>query len=170
MGINVDDEEWRPIPIKPWTGVYEISNHGRVRLVAREVKSRIIDGYPSVTLKYQGKCHTARIHRLIASAFLRPPKDGEMVNHKNAIRTDNSLENLEWTTASGNVQHTYKLGRAPMGLDHYLGKVDPEIAAKMHADGHSLSAIGDKFGASIQAVCQLLKRMKKDGRYKRYTS
>ena len=49
-----------------------------------------------------------KLHRLVAEAF-QFPKTAEQtqVNHINGVRHDNRLENLEWTTQSANIQHSY---------------------------------------------------------------
>jgi hypothetical protein len=47
-----------------------------------------------------------KVHRLVASAFLpEPSKEKIYVNHKNLNRTDNRIENLEWTSPSENTKH-----------------------------------------------------------------
>lgn len=54
------------------------------------------------------------VHRLVAETFLDkshiPSDDFPIVNHINGIITDNRVDNLEWTTYSGNSQHAYKTG------------------------------------------------------------
>ena len=55
---------------------------------------------------------TVYLHRIVAQCFLRNSENKLQVNHKNGIRTDNRLENLEWVTCSENHKHSYReLGR-----------------------------------------------------------
>ena len=157
--------EWRDIGIEPWCNLFQVSDLGEVRYKPRLVTQRKINGYPTVTLTFQGRDYTVKVHRLVASAFIRPPKSGEVINHINAKRDDNRIENLEWCTPAQNNQHTSKLGRYPLGKDHPLGKIDPPVAYEMHRSGASLSSIARYFGCSIQAVTQMIKRAIKAGRY-----
>src|SRR5262245_9868143 len=106
--------EQNPIePIEVWRAVvgheanYEVSNLGRVRS-ARDrrrgawptFKGRILRlgdrrGYRAVVL-FPGR-KTCSVAHLVAIAFLGPPPFSHaQINHKNAIKTDNRPENLEW--------------------------------------------------------------------------
>ena len=52
-----------------------------------------------------------RIHRLMAVTFLDAPLEGQVqVNHKNGLKGDNRLENLEWCTPAENTRHAYRYG------------------------------------------------------------
>ncbi len=65
-------------------------------------------GLCTVHLNGKNKMH----HRIIAECFIPNPDNKPEVNHKNGIRNDNRIENLEWCTRAENVQHSFKeLGR-----------------------------------------------------------
>jgi hypothetical protein len=69
-------------------------------------------GYPQVILRKDKKSFNSPIHRIMAITFLPNIENKKTVNHKNGIRTDNRVENLEWSTYSENIWHSYKeLGR-----------------------------------------------------------
>jgi hypothetical protein len=61
---------------------------------------------------------TFKIHRIIAYAFI--PNDDvinkDVVNHKDGIKTNNALDNLEWVTTAQNNQHAYDTGLNKNGI------------------------------------------------------
>jgi len=59
-----------------------------------------------------------RLHRLVALAYIPNPKCKAQVNHKNGIRTDNRVENLEWVTHQENL-HSIKQVNRPFGWLYY---------------------------------------------------
>ena len=63
------------------------------------------NGYLNIKLCKDRKRHTFQIHRLVALAFISNPECKKEVNHKNSIKIDNKLENLEWATPKENSQH-----------------------------------------------------------------
>lgn len=85
--------------------------------IERKVCSRILkqteqDGYRLVQFRINGKHFRFRVHRLVLLAFSGVDGGDLDVNHKNGVRDDNRIENLEWCTRSENLKHSYRvLGR-----------------------------------------------------------
>lgn len=110
-------EEWRDI--NGHEGRYQVSNKGRIRSLDRTTlkkdgaiqhsRGKVLSLYLSAATGYlqtriEGGKHIV-VHRAVAEAFLPREKGLNVVNHKSGIRTDNRVENLEWTTFSGNTLH-----------------------------------------------------------------
>lgn len=105
-------EEWRDI--EGYEGLYQVSNLGRVRSLnfnhtigkVKELSLRNSKkGYKQVILYKDGKTKSYRVHRLVAEAFIENPNNYEQINHKNEIKSDNTVNNLEWCTNEYN--HNY---------------------------------------------------------------
>jgi hypothetical protein len=91
--------------------VYHSGNKSQSRIKGKLLKPRINNrGYWDLRLSKDGKRRTHFIHRLMGEAFLSNPFKKSEINHKNGIKTDNRLENLEWVTHSENMIHAFKLG------------------------------------------------------------
>jgi hypothetical protein len=97
---------------------YLISNQGRVySLINRKILKPQINGsgYYHVSLSKSGKSYTKRIHKLVAHIFMTNPLNLSDINHKNGIKTDNNVNNLEWTTSSQNHIHARRILNIQMG-------------------------------------------------------
>lgn len=86
---------------------YTVSNTGCIKRIktGKTIKQGDVYGYKSVCLSKNGKHYYFRVHRIVAELFLK--KTGDVINHKNGIRNDNRVENLEWCTQSYNIKHSY---------------------------------------------------------------
>ena len=70
------------------------------------------DGYHRIQIWENNKCQMIAWHRVIAEAFIPNPENKPFVNHKNGIKTDNRVENLEWVTQKENIRHAWNTGLA----------------------------------------------------------
>lgn len=94
---------------------YEISDKGEIRS-CKYKRTRLLkpsnrgcsSDYLVVPLCKNGNIKLHYIHRLVAKAFIPNPLDKPQVNHKNGIKTDNNVSNLEWVTVRENTLHAYK--------------------------------------------------------------
>lgn len=67
------------------------------------------------------------IHRALAFAFLDKIEGKDFVNHKDGIKFNNSIDNLEWCTKGDNLKHAYKLGLKKENVSNlYKGKFGAE--------------------------------------------
>ncbi len=119
----MNKEIW--VSIKGYEGSYEVSSSGRIKSLSRYTicrwgknqlrKERIIsqytdmDGYKRVLLHLDGIRTTFGVHRLVASAFIKNELSKPQVNHINGNPADNRAENLEWSTAKENINHSFKV-------------------------------------------------------------
>ena len=101
-----ESEVWKDVT--EYEGFYQVSNRGNVRSVARRGlqgyrrRGRVLKpwydsgGYCRVNLCKNGKSKTRSVHRLVAEAFLPNPNGLPQVNHRDEVKDNNNVENLEW--------------------------------------------------------------------------
>lgn len=116
-----DFERWRPVV--GFEDRYEVSSLGRVRSLARidslgrQVPRRILKApltpydYPRVTLHLNGARSKARVHVLVAEAFLGPRPSGMEVCHVDGDPANNAVTNLRWDTHRSNQRDVVRHGR-----------------------------------------------------------
>ena len=141
-------EQWNDVI--GFEGIYQVSNFGRLKS-----NKKILNpcankkGYLKTTLSKNSIKKQVFIHRIVAEAFLGLVDGKPFINHKNGIKNDNRIENLEWVSNLENQCHkpkkesatskyigVYKLKnsrwRVQIGINRkviYLGSFESEIQA-----------------------------------------
>ena len=108
------EEIWKPV--NNFEGLYEVSTFGRVRSIARSTtrggirKISLCRGYEFVRLCKNGIHYNAKVHRMVAEAFLPKREVANEINHIDGNKRNNHVSNLEWCTPKENMQHSKQLG------------------------------------------------------------
>lgn len=118
---------WLPVP--GYEGIYEISDHGDVRSVARKISGRDgrtwdltggpratfpdAKGYPRVVLCRDDRGKTFKVHRLVLEAFVGPCPPGMEACHADDNPRNLNIANLRWDTKSANQLDKVRNGGHP---------------------------------------------------------
>lgn len=184
-------EVWRDI--EGYVGLYQVSNKGRVRSLDRldvrsdgskgsnrRLRGALLKasvgkvGYYVVVLSKNRTRKTFTVHRLVAIAFIDNPDNKGSVNHINGIKTDNDINNLEWTTHKENMRHGWDTGLITpsynnkngnaQGEKHHGAKLTEEdvrfILDNIRSNGGPMTqrGLGRHFGVSNSTVYHIVKR------------
>ncbi len=156
-----------------WAGYYQVSNIGNVRSITRVVEKhecagKVISinipgkmlkpgseklGYLSVALLRGGLQKTHKVHRLVAEAFIPNPKILPCVNHKNEVRSDNRIENLEWVSKSENSLYSIRNGtNKNVGECHPCAKLKAIDIPFIRQSEKDLDELARMFGVTVSAI------------------
>lgn len=164
----LDCEEF--VDVLDYEGEYQVSNFGRVRSVKNYNMILSVGvnthGYNYVTLSKNNKVKTFTVHKLVMEAFVSRRPSGLVVNHKDGVKTNNRIENLEWVTVRENVIHSRKVlkhvGVNPPifnGEEHPMSKLKREDVVNirlLHCRGRSFRSIAREFGVSKTNVRNII--------------
>lgn len=168
-------EQWRKIPGFP--AHYEASSEGRIRRLPYE-HPRVLDNGRVVMRRLPEKVfplervsmygyrrirllgHTHFVHRLVATAWLENPEALPQINHKNADKTDNRVENIEWVSNQANRDHAVAAGLQARGsrTSHALDESDVVRIRDMAAKGAAQATIADEYGIGQTTVSHIVRR------------
>ncbi len=172
------------IPIPEFKGLYKISNHGSVISLPRVGRDRDYrtyggsklkgeidrDGYIRIFLSNNEIRKRYQLHRLVALAFIPNDFNLPCVNHKNGIKKDNSVENLEWISVTENNRHAFKTGlnKYNNALPHFLGEkhhfakvTEKQVIEmrKLESEGWKKADLARKYSLSQVTVGRIIKRI-----------
>lgn len=157
-------EEWRVVTDYP---DYEISSLGRVRSWKKGNNGRVVGrradeprilrpaqfgNYFGVVLCGGGRMEKRYLHRLVATAFIPNPENKREVNHKDGVKDNNALSNLEWMTLQENRKHASETGLLRSGMDNHMTLYNPEQVLQIRrlaACGLTYKRIAQEVGCSV---------------------
>ncbi len=172
-------EIWKDI--KGHENLYQISNYGNVRSLdryiiikeknkptpykryykgKRKIPSIVTCGYLSVALYNKTIRKTILVHRLVGKAFIPNPENKPEINHKNTIKTDNRVGNLEWSTCKENMNHADKMGlRKIRGEDNGNSKLNSlQIRVIRKTKGLTTRELAKIFNIGQSAISCILRK------------
>lgn len=139
------EEIWKDIT--GYEGLYQISNLGNVVSLnfnrenkRKQLKKLTRTGYYYVCLSKNNVKKNKNLHRIIAEHFIPNPENKPQINHKNGIKKDNRIENLEWVTSKENMVHAWKNNL------NYVSKKSIETAKKQCKKNFSKTTLDTETG------------------------
>lgn len=126
----------------------------------RKIKPREENGYLRVGLHKNNRQFRKNVHRLVAEVFIPNPENKPFINHKNGIKDDNQVANLEWCTQAENIQHAWQTGLAKLNKGcfkkGFTGKqcINHKIVLQMK-DGNTITKFyGTQEAYRKTGICQ----------------
>lgn len=168
---DIPGEIWKDI--KDHEGAYQVSNLGRIKSLDREILHPSPKGIQYSYVNQGTMLRTnpdacgyllvniagcmCKVHRLVAQTFIVNSCKLPQVNHIDGVKTNNTVGNLEWVTASENILHAYELGlikRGPKGPSNRLTQEDVRYIRMSR--GITQNRLAEIFGVSRTSIQRVL--------------
>jgi len=164
-------ERWKPVV--GMEAFYDVSTWGRIRskhTIGRPAECGLLSqqynkkGYRRVRLSACGKSYTIVVHRLVLDAFIgSQPSAIHQSNHKNGVKDDNYVENLEWVTPVENNAHAVRMGlwKPHKGEAHGRAKLTAkDIPVIRVCEGKETSGqVAKRYGVTSTAIRLIWRRV-----------
>lgn len=147
-------------PVVGYEGLYEISNDGYVKPLFGRNKGKLIkgsgkNGYLHYALKKDGKTIYTGVHRIVAMAFIENPENLPYINHKNEVKSDNRVENLEWISPKDNTHYGKAIERRAKGVQRMV------MCLENNKIYYSINECADDLGVTPSAISNSFRTGKK---------
>jgi len=151
-------EIWKPLyGFKHW----EISNQGRIRKTFTP-KPYVNDvGYAVANLSQGGAARKVSLHRAVWEMFVDEIPADMVINHKNGIKTDNRIENLELVTNRENIEHYKRELLTYRGEKNHMSKLTEEkvrAIRKRKKLGVSTLQLAKEYGVALSTIKRVVSR------------
>ena len=164
-------EIWKDI--ENYEGFYQVSNLGRVRSLERDVffpngtiirhmEEKVLvpslnrGGYSYINLNKNGKVKKEYVHRLVAMAFLPNPENKPQINHRDEVKTNNVVENLEWCSAQYNINYGTRNERSVQNHRYYKFGNNPNAKSvfceELNKKFDSIRRAEEELGVNINCI------------------
>lgn len=151
---------FRPVPNAPG---YFVNRKGEVISFRKWKNGRKLrpqlhgSGYLFINLQVNKRNKFTYIHSMVSKAFLGETPDGLCVNHKDGIKTNNNLKNLEYVTTMENVRHAMSLGLKVQakGEQHGMSKLTKEQAVYIYQSDKPLRELAKMFNVDYTNVSHI---------------
>ncbi len=163
--------------IQGYEGLYAITKDGKVWSHPQRRSSKYgkflslfigKKGYHVVGLCRNKKRFKYYVHRLVAQAYIDNPRNFPYINHKNGIKIDNRVENLEWCTHKENIAHAWATGlceksryqkaRGAKSGRSKLNNGEVKEMRRLRESGASCIEIGNTFGVHRDTILCIVRR------------
>lgn len=153
-------------PVPGYEGLYAVTKNGVVFSLPRKTSKKLnimnpVDnmpaGYLRVVLCKDGQSKLWYIHRLVALAYIPNPENKKMVNHKNANKRDNRLDNLEWVTSMENHIHAFE---NHLYINHKIHPFKKKEVYDLVKQGVPIKDVAERYGVKPGGVYSLIRRYK----------
>jgi hypothetical protein len=144
---------------------YAISRDGEVfslRLNRKLKPFKCLKGYILIDLSKDNIKKRFLVHRLVANAYIDNVNNYPQVNHINGVKHDNRIENLEWCTASQNLNHAFinklRIPASPFGEKNPKSKLKESEVLKIRDSNLSQKELSILYNVSPTTICEIIKR------------
>lgn len=140
---------------------YYVSNAGHIISAKRRKELMFLkhfidpDGYKRMALYSDRRPIKKKVSRLILESFVGPPGEEMVARHKNGIRHEDRLDNLEWGTSQDNSDDMIRHGTRPIGVKNASAKLTEDQVRLIRESSESSPVLAEQFGVDRQTIWRI---------------